>query len=423
MTARDDFDRHLSAWLAADAPAREPEHLLGQVLARTARTRRRPAWRIPERWIPMSTITSTSATMSRVPLRTLGAVALLILALVVGVVLYAGAQRPELPAPFGLAGNGVILSVAEGDILVRDTIDGDARTLIDVDRPVVGPWPSLDGTRISFIPINPDGTLDVWVANIDGSGSHRVAGPYDDPGSMEWSPSGDILAIGETPKQGDPYVELARTDGGGVTRLDLGMAASLPQWRAPDGAQLLISSWDGIRQRAYWVDPVSGTATPLAIDPRYSAQGPSLSPDGRRLTFYSPVDDAAGPQGGGLQVHVVDLASDGSVVADRILPHRSGDADFDPIFLPDGERILFWRDDGPSTSLHVASAGDLETPVTDLGCCTGRASGRAVTPDGRHVLLFASGADVVRSLDLETKEVADTPFSTEDIVAYQRVAP
>ena len=54
MTARDDFDRHLAAWLDDRAPMREPEPLLGQVLARTARTRRRPAWLIPERWIPMS---------------------------------------------------------------------------------------------------------------------------------------------------------------------------------------------------------------------------------------------------------------------------------------------------------------------------------------------------------------------------------
>ena len=51
MTARDDFDRHVAAWLSTDAPTSEPEHLLGEVLARTARTRRRSAWRIPERWI------------------------------------------------------------------------------------------------------------------------------------------------------------------------------------------------------------------------------------------------------------------------------------------------------------------------------------------------------------------------------------
>ncbi len=78
MTARDDFDRHVAAWLTSDAPTSEPEHLLGEVLARTARTRRRSAWRIPERWISMSAITSRVATPPGVPWRTIALAALLI---------------------------------------------------------------------------------------------------------------------------------------------------------------------------------------------------------------------------------------------------------------------------------------------------------------------------------------------------------
>ncbi|HEU5224568.1 MAG TPA: hypothetical protein VFV29_02085, partial [Actinomycetota bacterium] len=69
MTVRDDLDRHVAAWLTADAPTSPPEHLLGEVLAQTARTRRRPAWRIPERWIQMSAITSRVATPPGMPWR------------------------------------------------------------------------------------------------------------------------------------------------------------------------------------------------------------------------------------------------------------------------------------------------------------------------------------------------------------------
>lgn len=92
MTARDDLDRRLAAWFEADAAPREPEHLLGQVLARTARTRRRPAWRVPERWIPMSTITTRTAEVPRVPWRLVGVAALLVLGLVIGAVLVAGGR-------------------------------------------------------------------------------------------------------------------------------------------------------------------------------------------------------------------------------------------------------------------------------------------------------------------------------------------
>ena len=49
-----DTDRLLADFLAAEAPPHEPPVLLSAVLARTALTRRRPAWRIPSRWLPAS---------------------------------------------------------------------------------------------------------------------------------------------------------------------------------------------------------------------------------------------------------------------------------------------------------------------------------------------------------------------------------
>jgi hypothetical protein len=101
MTARDDFDRYLAAWLTADAPSREPEPLLGRVLARTARTGRRPAWLIPERWIPMSDRTRQRVVigpwreprMSSFVRLAIGAAAVLIVG-VVGFGLVGGSRSP-----------------------------------------------------------------------------------------------------------------------------------------------------------------------------------------------------------------------------------------------------------------------------------------------------------------------------------------
>src|SRR5262245_48957726 len=117
MTVRDDLDRHVAAWLTADAPTSPPEHLLGEVLARTARTGRRPAWRIPERWIPMSAITTRIATPPGVPWRTI-AVAAVLLALLAGAVLVAGSLRQRVPPPFGPAANGALHYSVEGDLMV-----------------------------------------------------------------------------------------------------------------------------------------------------------------------------------------------------------------------------------------------------------------------------------------------------------------
>ena len=55
MSWHDDFDRSFSAWLTGVAPMLEPYGLLGQVLARTARTRRRRRGASLERSSPCGT--------------------------------------------------------------------------------------------------------------------------------------------------------------------------------------------------------------------------------------------------------------------------------------------------------------------------------------------------------------------------------
>ena len=47
-----DIDRILADVFAEDAPPSEPPLLIPALLARTALTRQRPAWRIPSRWLP-----------------------------------------------------------------------------------------------------------------------------------------------------------------------------------------------------------------------------------------------------------------------------------------------------------------------------------------------------------------------------------
>jgi Tol biopolymer transport system component len=438
MTSRDDFDRSLAAWLSDSAPTSEPEHLLGQVLARTARTRRRPAWRILERWIPMSTISTSAATASRVPWRTVGLVALLILALAVGAAIVIGSRQKALPAPFGVAGNGVILSVTDGNIVARDTVDGPARTLVDVEAVALGPLPTPDGTRFSYFTINPDETVDVWTANIDGSGQRRIGGPFRTAEWVAWSPSGDALAVGETPATGNSYVALVPAAGGATTTLDVGIPAAAPQWRAPDGHQILFRSPNGSSTGLFLVDRDGKNLTQLELDPDVGAGGlvddsyfnaPSLSSDGSRLVYYSRAGVSAVAQGDGLQVHVATLAPDGHVLDDRTLPHDQGFADYAPTFLPDGERILFSRNKpGDVQSAVVADVTDLAAPVREVWCCLGpddpRDLGIAVAPDGASILTWEwHKPDIpVTSLDLATGTVTESELTTEDNAAWQRIA-
>ena len=54
MTARDDFNGIVSDWLDDQAGRGAPDYL-DEVLARTTRTRQRPAWSSLERWLPVQT--------------------------------------------------------------------------------------------------------------------------------------------------------------------------------------------------------------------------------------------------------------------------------------------------------------------------------------------------------------------------------
>ena len=81
MTSSNDFDRRLTTWLDAEAPTRAPEYVLPSTFAVTARTRQRPGWLVPERWIPVRT-TTRLAGVPRTALLVAALIALLILAAV-----------------------------------------------------------------------------------------------------------------------------------------------------------------------------------------------------------------------------------------------------------------------------------------------------------------------------------------------------
>jgi hypothetical protein len=292
MTARDDLDRQLAAWFDADAAAREPEHLLGQVLARTARTRRRPAWLVPERWFPMSAISTRSAAAPRVPWRFVGMAALLILALVAGAALIVGTQRRELPPPFGRAANGLVAYSSGGDIYTVDPVSGASAAVVTGPETDVDPVYSLDGTQLAFRREGSPGQ--VVVAKADGSDVHVVAsGLMIDLLIAGFSPDGTgvLLAYNDGDRA---VISVASTDGSGNMVMQLPFHAFEPTFQPPDGKRILFVS-------ANAPDGPAGTSTEsglytVAADgsdlrpiipttPGRFFGGPRYSPDGTRIAY------------------------------------------------------------------------------------------------------------------------------------------
>jgi len=248
MTARYDDDRLLSAWLHETAPAREPEHLLGEVLARTARTRRRPAWSNPERWNPMSAITSRLAPSAPVPWRLLAVAAALLLALAIGLVLVAsGAFKPVAP-PYGLAANGPIAYAVDGDIVTLDQPGGVPRIIIGGDTEDRLPLFSLDGSRFLFLR-GPDDAVEAWVADADGSNPHRLREASSWIPWFDWAPdSRSVLVSGLG--QSDGRLTLQSVESPGSATFDTGLSVvEAGQFRPTTGAQI---SFRGRDARGNW---------------------------------------------------------------------------------------------------------------------------------------------------------------------------
>ena len=155
MTARDDFepaspdfDRLMTGWFETEARVREPIDLIDRTTARTHAIRPRPAWLLPERWIPMELTMRRVRTPQFTRYAALLAAAVLLVAIALAVI----GSQPHVPAPFGPARNGLLTyATPSGDIATVDPVTGLVTTIVggpEIDR---APVFSRDGTRIAFI--------------------------------------------------------------------------------------------------------------------------------------------------------------------------------------------------------------------------------------------------------------------------------
>jgi len=247
MTMQHRRSAELEATLVDLARGPYPEYI-DDVLARTARSRQRPTWTFPERWLPMFGIASEQALAPRFPWRAI-AIALIVIALMVVAVvaLIAGAQ-PRIPAPFGVADNGLIAFERGGDIYTADPATGVERAIVTGSQTDAGPRFSLDGTRIVF-----ERKLDyvhsqLYLARSDGTDltlltPEPLTLAAGDLGraweKYQLSPDGRTVLMA-TETSGVHTITIAQADGKGVRRLDVGMSASEPSFRPPNGAEILF---------------------------------------------------------------------------------------------------------------------------------------------------------------------------------------
>jgi Tol biopolymer transport system component len=432
MTPGPDLDRRLSAWYDDRAQPHAPDGLLAATLARTSGTRRRPAWRIPERWIPM-TVSLRLAVMPRALIYLL--LFCLLVALTVGVFAVGGRlgllPAVSLPPPVGPAANGLIAYDSAGDIWVVNPDGTDPRQLTTSPALEHGPSWSADGTRLVFWSQDaPGAPSSLVVIDADGSAPRTIA--TDDAGrtsfwAPEWSPDGHRVAYSLGDMAGTPQanerVYVAATDGTGISQVgDLTLLARRPVW-SPDGTTL---AFEGNRE------PV-GASNPSGVECCYPEQGVYvMAADGsdvRRLTKvenevqfaffrseWSPDGSQIVTTVGG-QVWII--ASDGSTesaltelpVQDALVSRWS----------PRGDRIAFVSLDINQLWAIPASGGER----VDVGPSDG---GFTWSPDGTSfAILGRNGRLAIRSASgdvLATIDALDLSYPANiHYPSWQRIAP
>ena len=128
MTSPRRFEQDLPALLADLYLSRTPDYR-DDLVQQIARVRQRPAWTFPERWLPMD-LATPSVFRPALPWRQLGVLALIGLLIAAALAAYVGSNRP-LPAPFGLAANGVVALVDDAGAIQRvDPVSGEAVVIV-----------------------------------------------------------------------------------------------------------------------------------------------------------------------------------------------------------------------------------------------------------------------------------------------------
>lgn len=386
----DTFDQMLAAWFESDAHVPEPEALLDSVTARTSRSRPLPAWRLPERWLPMDLALRLPQPSQR--LAPILLVIVLALALVAGALLIGSQNTRKLPAPFGPAANGQISYVA-GQKLYRANADGSNPVALGPANAFsASAMYSLDGTRVAWRRLNGvagnPSSVDMLVANADGTNVIELDTGATAMTNPSWSSDGKWLTY--VRYVGDPFATkeashlvVTASDGSGSTDLgDLGLGVWGPAF-SPDGSMIAVSAAEG----ALWVVNRDGTGLRKLTHGAYPEVGfkgisSAWSPDGKTLLFSAGLLDVEGRT-----IYAVGL--DGAPERPFSPSRASQD---DAVYSPDGQHVAFLQQSiegrGPVLLIADTTGRIVNNPPGIYSWFTPEWS-----PDGTKVAVFDGAPD------------------------------
>lgn len=212
---------------------------------------------------------------------------------------------------------------------------------------------SPDGHRILVNSIEPDGTEDLWSADVDGRDPVRhldCVAPCVWADEAAWSPDGRSIAFQRLVQDGDAVVSTLEVldVGTGAAEVVLTMPSMevvlAPRW-SPDGERVVVEVVH-LPESSLEVDPDGGgigvvdltaetPAVEMLVPFETFAQSPDWSPNGDELIYAQP----SAAEGDLLDLH--GIAPNGTGERRITDLAANGESAIQPAFAPEGDRILF----------------------------------------------------------------------------------
>ena len=307
-----------------------------EVVATAVRTRQRPWWTFPGRWLPMADIARRPAYAPRLPWRTITVAFLIGALLLAAAIAYIGTRQTRVPLPFGIADNGLIAYSSDGDIWTLDPVTGVTTPLVTGEAVDEAPAFSPDGTKIAFVrgaTVNNSIGQEVVVANADGTNPIVVSRQPAARRSthLEWAPDSRSVLTGLEDRSAILLLDATALAEPQIVATD----ADLHQrpYRPPEGDSILIGRVTDEGDALVRLDLATGEETFLATGQGVLADA-RWSPDGAKIVFASPPTTDQDSR------RLFVMNADGSDLQ-QITSAPGVWWDIAPSWSPDGTRIAF----------------------------------------------------------------------------------
>lgn len=380
MTARHDLERQVSSWLQSEMSTSAPPGLLEAIQREVEVTPRRPAWRIPDRWLWRHSAGLRVVARGLVLVLVLAAL-VVVLPLILGIV---GSPRPA--PPFGLTRAGLIaVDTAEG--IVVGLADGTQRDVLVAGGQSVSPTWSRDGLHLAFWHRPADsGPWSLVVVDPDGEDREVLAEgitlkvreeSLNQPSNLSWSPDSTRIAFAADVGAGTSIMVARLGRSGAIQITDPSLEGIDPAW-APNGGVIAFQS--SATLTLHVVEPDGSDARRLSTLTD-TFLWPDWSPDGSRLATTAGVDE---------QSDIFVVSADGSTVTN--VSHDASQ-EFSPTWSPDGSRLAWARAPVGGSARGYVVVADPDGPnLTEMRVDADLAP-PVWSPDGTRVYSYVQAPD------------------------------